>query len=222
MIGGGGMFEDRSDAGRRLALAMQKFRREEPIVLAIPRGGVEVGYQLARNLHAELDVVVARKLPYPQNTEAGFGAIAEDGSTFIFPGAFDIFSKQTINQIIHEQEDELYRRIGALRAGHPLPDVEGRTVILVDDGVAMGSTMRVCITLCKNRKAGKIIVASPVAGVQTAKELSALSDEVVILDTPANFCAVAQAYVNWYDVSDRKVIDIMHQWEYEKVQVIGH
>ena len=216
------MFVDRADAGRRLALAMKDYSAQEPVVLAIARGGVEVGYQVARNLQSQLDVIVARKLPYPQNSEAGFGAVAEDGSTFIFPSAFEIFSKQTINQIIHQQEDELYRRIGALRAGHPLLDIEGRTVILVDDGVAMGSTMRVCITLCKNRKAGKIIVASPVAGVQTAKELSALADEVIILDTPADFHAVAQVYLNWYDVSDREVIDIMQRWEYEKVQVIGY
>ncbi|MBW8015511.1 MAG: phosphoribosyltransferase [Planctomycetes bacterium] len=216
------MFEDRLDAGRRLALAMQNYQGEDVVVLAIARGGVPVGYQVARHLHAEFDIIVARKLPYPYNAEAGFGAVAEDGTTFIFPDAFDKFDQKTINEVIHQQTDELYRRINALRAGSPLINIEGKTVILVDDGIAMGSTMRVCVTLCKNRKAKKIVVGSPVSGMDTAKEFASLADDVIILDTPPDFRAVAQVYLNWSDVSDREVIDLVHQWEYEKQQVIGH
>jgi putative phosphoribosyl transferase len=216
------MFEDRLDAGRRLALAMQDYQGEDVVVLAIARGGVPVGYQVARHLHAEFDIIVARKLPYPHNPEAGFGAVAEDGTTFIFPDAFEKFDKESINDVLHEQQDELYRRINAMRAGTPLINIEGKTVILVDDGIAMGSTMRVCVTLCKNRKAKRIVIGSPVSGEDTAKEFSALVDEVVILETPADFHAVAQVYLNWSDVTDREVIDLVHQWEYEKHQVIGH
>jgi putative phosphoribosyl transferase len=216
------MFEDRLDAGRRLALAMQAYQGKDVVVLAIARGGVPVGYHVARYLHAEFDIVVARKLPYPHNAEAGFGAVAEDGTTFIFPDAFNKFDKETINDVIHQQQDELFRRIGALRAGNPLINIEGKTVIIVDDGIAMGSTMRVCVTLCKNRKAKRIVVASPVSSVETEKEFNAIADEVVILDTPSDFCAVAQVYLEWCDVTDREVIDLVHQWEYEKHQVIGH
>lgn len=216
------MFEDRLDAGRRLALAMQKYQGQDVVVLAIARGGVPVGYHVARQLHAEFDIVVARKLPYPHNAEAGFGAVAEDGTTFIFPDAFDKFDKETINDAIHLQQDELFRRIGALRAGNPLINIEGKTVIIVDDGIAMGSTMRVCVTLCKNRKAKRIVVASPVSSVETAKEFQAIADEVIVLETPADFRAVAQVYLDWCDVTDREVIDLVHQWEYEKHQVIGH
>jgi putative phosphoribosyl transferase len=216
------MFEDRLDAGRRLALAMQDYQGKDVVVLAIARGGVPVGYHVARYLQAEFDIIVARKLPYPHNSEAGFGAVAEDGSTFIFPGAFEKFDKEIINEVIHQQQDELFRTISALRAGTPLINIEGKTVILVDDGIAMGSTMRVCVTLCKNRKARKIVVASPVSAVETLNELEAVADDVVILDTPVDFHAVAQVYLNWSDVTDREVIDLVHQWEYEKQQVIGH
>lgn len=216
------MFEDRLDAGRRLALAMENYQGEDVVVLAIARRGVPVGYQVARYLHAEFDIVVARKLPYPHNAKAGFGAIAEDGTTFIIPDAFDKFDKETINGVIRNQQDKLYRRISALRAGNPLINIEGKTVILVDDGISMGSSMRVCVTLCKNRKAKKIVVAAPVSNAETAKEFAALVDEVIVLETPADFRAIAQVYLNWDDVGDREVIDLVHQWEYEKHQVIGH
>lgn len=216
------MFEDRLDAGRRLALSMQKYQGKDVVVLAVARGGVLVGYQVARYLHAEFDIVVARKLPYPHNAEVGFGAVAEDGTTFIIPDTFDKFSKETINDVIHQQQDELYRRIGALRAGNPLINMVGKTVILVDDGIEMGSTMRVCVTMCKNRKAKKIIIATPVATCETVNELSILVDEMIVLETPADFHTIAQAYLNWSEVGDREVIDLVHQWEYEKHQVIGH
>lgn len=216
------MFEDRLDGGRRLALAMEKYQGKDVVVLAIARGGVPVGYNVARYLHAEFDIIVARKLPYPHNSEAGFGAVAEDGTTFVFPDAFEKFDNAIINDMIHQQQDELYRRISALRAGNPLINIEGKTVILVDDGIAMGSTMRVCVTLCKNRKAKKIVVASPVCGEETVREFDSLVDEVIVLETPADYHSVAQVYLNWSDVSDREVIDLVHQWEYEKHQVIGH
>jgi len=220
--GGIEMFEDRLDAGRRLALAMKKYQGKDVIVLAVARSGVPVGYQVARHLHAEFDIIVAKKLPYPHNSQAAFGAVAEDGSTFVFPGTFEKFDKQTINNVIHCQQDKLYQRINALRAGIPLVNIENKTVILVDDGIEMGSTMRVCVTLCKNRRAKKIVIASPVSHVDAEKELSALVDEVIILQNPPDFHKVAQAYLNWDDLSDREVIDLVHQWEYEKQQVIGH
>ena len=216
------MFEDRADAGKRLALALQKYKSENPVVLAIPRGGVEVGYQVARHLHAQFDIVIARKLPFPDNPEAGFGALAEDGTCFIFQGAANQYGQYVIDHIIETQQEELYRRIGALRAGKPLVNIEGRTVILVDDGIAMGSTMHVCVTMCKNRKAKKIIVAAPVSSIKSKNDFSAIADDAVILVTPEDFFSVAQEYINWYDVSDRQVIDIIHQWEYEKHHVIGH
>jgi predicted phosphoribosyltransferase len=179
------------------------------LVLAIPRGGVEVAFEVAKYLKADLDILVARKLPYPDNPEAGFGAIAEDGSTFIFSDAKRWMPKDTINRIVEEQKKEIKRRIEVLRDGKALSQINGRTVILVDDGIAMGSTVRAGIMLCKNQGAAKIIVAAPVSGSRVALEIQELVDEVIVLEKPPFFRAVAQVYKTWYDVSDQEVLDIM-------------
>ncbi len=205
------MFKNRKDAGEKLAMALEKYRAENPLILAIPRGGVEVGLQVAKKLNADFSLIIARKLPFPDNPEAGFGAIAEDGSTFIFENVYYSLSGENIERIKKEQIAEIKRRINALREGEPLPEIKGRTVILIDDGIAMGSTMRAAIELCKNRKAGKIVVAAPVAGREVAEEIKRRADELVVLEIPAYFRAVAQAYEKWYDVSDEEVLDLLRE-----------
>jgi predicted phosphoribosyltransferase len=213
---GRNMFEDRKDAGQKLARALEEYRGRNVLVLAIPRGGVELGYQVAKYLQADLSILVSRKLPFPDNPEAGFGAVAEDGSTFIHRDAARWLSERIIDEIIRAQKQEIIRRIAVLRKGKPLPEMVNRTVILVDDGIAMGSTMRVSIMLCKNKKAGKIVVAVPVSGERVAEEIAGMVDEIVILEKPRPFRAVAQVYKNWYDVSDREVIETMEKWYSEK------
>jgi putative phosphoribosyl transferase len=203
------MFADRKDAGQKLARALENYREQKPLVLAIPKGGVEVGYEVAKHLGCEFSILIARKLPFPDNPEAGFGAVAEDGSTFINDYAARGLSQHTIDRILKQQRREIKRRIAALRKGRPLPQIADRTVILIDDGIAMGSTMRAAVSLCKNKKAKKIVVASPVAGPSTAAELARIVDDVVVLEKPPFFRAVAQAYVNWYDVCDEEVIRIL-------------
>ncbi len=210
------MFKDRKDAGKQLAQALESYQDENVLVLAIPRGGVELGYEVAKALNADFSLIVVRKLPYPDNPEAGFGAVAEDGSTFTFDQSVHTLPDETVERIVQQQREEVERRIEALRKGKPLPEIEGRTVILVDDGIAMGSTMRAAIALCKNQRAGKIIVASPVSSDRVKQEIRQLVDRVVILVTPPFFRAVAQVYQNWYDVSDREVLDIIETWEREK------
>lgn len=210
------MFEDRKDAGERLANALKKYKDKKVVVLAIPRGGIEVGYQVAKHLNAEFSVLVSRKLPYPDNPESGFGAIAEDGSIHIFENAKGWLSRETIDRIIEEQKKEIKRRIKVLRKGKPLPEIQDRIVILVDDGIAMGSTMIAAIMLCRNKKARKIIVATPVTGKETAEEIGKVVNEIIVLEKPKFFQAVAQVYRNWYDVSDEEVIEIMERWENEK------
>lgn len=205
------MFKNRKDAGEKLAKALEKYRTEKPIILAIPRGGVEVGLQVAAKLNADFSLIIARKLPFPDNPEAGFGAIAENGSTFIHGNAHYWLAGETIERIKQQQFAEIERRIKALRGGNPLPEITGRTVILIDDGIAMGSTMRAAIELCKNRKAGKIVVAVPVAGREVAEELQEKVDDFIVLETPAYFRAVAQAYERWYDVSDEEVLDLLRE-----------
>ena len=206
------MFEDRKDAGRKLAAALEQYKNSDVLVLAIPKGGVEIGYQVASHLDADFSLLISRKLPYPDNTESGFGAIAEDESIFINQNAALGIHPKIINEIIEYQKKEVKRRIKVLRNNRPLPDLRQRTVILVDDGIAMGSTMRAAIKLCRAAKAKKIIVAAPVAGESIADEIYKIVEEIVILEIPEFFYAVAQVYIDWHDVSDQEVLKIMEDW----------
>jgi len=207
------LFEDRKDAGKKLAKELARYKGKSVLVLGIPRGGVEVAYEVAKYLDAELSILVSRKLPLPFNPEAGFGAIAEDGSTLIQKDTYSWLSREEVEEIIREQKLEVDRRIKALRKAKPLPRIKGRIVILVDDGLAMGSTMKVSVNLCKNKEAGKIIVAVPVSGESTAREIGDMVDEIVVLEMPPFFQAVAQAYTNWRDVQDSEVIEILERWK---------
>ena len=179
------------------------------MVFAIPRGGVELGYEVSKVLDADFSLLICRKLPFPFNTESGFGAMAEDGSLYINELAAASVSHKEIEQIIIQQSIEIKRRIQTLRGGRPLPSIKGRSVILVDDGIAMGSTMHVAVELCRKKEAKRIIVAVPVASRQAIEKFSQIADEVVVLESPVNFHAVAQVYENWYDVSDEEVLDFL-------------
>ncbi len=211
------MFINRKDAGRQLAEALIEYKGTGVLVLAIPRGGVPVGIEVAKELEADFSLVITRKLPFPYNPEAGFGAIAEDGSNIIMRGASQNLSKAMIETIIRNQQEEIKRRIKVLRGGQPLPDIAGRIVILIDDGIAMGSTMRASIKLCENRGAEQIVVAAPVASPEVAHALEqkeSVSD-VAILLKPRFFRAVAQVYENWYDVPDHEVLELIKQFQKE-------
>lgn len=207
------MFKDRKDAGKRLAKALTKYKNGNTIILAIPRGGVEVGFEVAKHLGVNFNLLISRKLPLPYNPESGFGAISEDGSTFIFKEADMWLSAGEIERIKAEQSEEIKSRIQNLRGGEPLPDISDKKVVLVDDGLAMGSTIRASIMYCKNQEAFKIIVAVPVAGTRVVKEISKLVDDIVVLEQPTDFRAVAQVYENWHDVSDEEVLNILKEWK---------
>jgi len=207
------MFKDRKEAGNKLALKLDKYKNQNVLVLAIPRGGVEVGFEVAVYLNSDFDILVSRKLPIPYNPEAGFGAIAEDGSAYIYKDASLWVQKNEIERIKKEQINEIKRRIEVLRGGRPLTAVESRVIILIDDGLAMGSTMRASIQYCRNKNAKKVIVAVPVSGEDVFYEIKQLVDDAYILEMPYNFMAVAQAYLNWYDVTDEDVIELMEKWK---------
>ncbi len=209
------MFEDRKDAGKKLARALERYRNSDALVLAIPRGGVEVGYEVARHLGTDFSLLISRKLPFPDNPESGFGAIAEDGSLFLNEYAARAVPPATIRTIIRQQEEEIKRRTRILRNDEPLPSLRGRTVILVDDGIAMGSTMMAAIRLCRAAGAAQVIVAAPVGGERVTDEIARQADGIVVLDVPPIFYAVAQVYRNWYDVPDEEVMRIMSRWRAE-------
>ena len=212
------MFKDRRDAGKELSKELSHLRDENPFVLVVPRGGVPVGFEIAKALQSDFSLVISRKLPFPYNPESGFGALAEDGSSVILSQAFSIFSPETIEEIKNEQRKEIKRRIQVLRGGRPLPQIGNRVVILVDDGIAMGSTIRAAIKLIAKQNPKSLIVASPVSSPEVGKALEEkeVVDEVVILEQPQYFRAVAQVYENWRDISDYEVISIMKEWQREK------
>jgi predicted phosphoribosyltransferase len=166
------MFKDRKDACQQLGKSLAIYQGRKTIVASIPHGGVEVGYWVARRLNTDLTVIVVRKLPFPSNPEAGFGAIAEDGSTFLMQPYTTLLDPQTIDTIMQQQQREIQRQIRVLRQGRPPPDVTDQCVIVVDDGIAMGSTMQAAVGFCKNHHVAKIVVAAPVAGPSTAKRLA--------------------------------------------------
>jgi putative phosphoribosyl transferase len=167
-----------------MGAALKHSAGKDVLILGIPRGGVEVGCQVAEELSAEFSMLVVRKLPFPDNPESGFGAIAEDGSVYLHPEAASWLSPKDIDFIVHEQKKEIIRRIRVLRSGSPLPDMKGRHVILVDDGIAMGSTMQAAVMCCRNLKAKKITVAAPVASPNAVRLAAASADEVVTLLLP--------------------------------------
>lgn len=210
------MFTDRKDAALQLAKALEKYKDKNAVVLGIPRGGAETAYYVARHLHAELSLLISRKLGHPENPEYAFGAIAEDGSIYLNPSPSAELSDETIQEVVVEQKKEISRRIAILRQGKPLPKLKGRTVILVDDGIATGATIFAAIEMCKKQNAGKIIVAAPVSGYEMEEQLAEKADEVVILEKPEDYFAVSQAYLSFYNLSDEDAMKFMQLWEKEK------
>ena len=203
------MFKDREDAGKSLARKLEDIVNKTTLVMAIPRGGVPVAAQIHQILKVEMDLLISRKLPFPENPEAGFGAVAEDGSVYLIPGILHMVSTALIRQIVAEQKSEIQRRIRVLRGGRQLSDLTNRQVILVDDGIAMGSTVMVSIRCCRNLGAAFVIVAVPVASPRASEFISGMTDQFIVLEKPSNFHAVARFYENWFDLSDRDVANIL-------------
>lgn len=206
------MFRDRKEAGERLADALEQYRAQPGLlVLAIPRGGIEPGLIVAQRLQAGFSLIISRKLPLPYNPEAGFGAIAEDGSYNLLDNTR--LPAAEIERIKQEQIAVIRRRIKTLREGRDLPELFGKTVILIDDGLAMGSTMSTAIMLCRKQGAKRIVVAVPVSGSSTAEYIKSLADELIVIEIPPFFQAVAQVYENWHDVSDSDALQLLHEYE---------
>jgi putative phosphoribosyl transferase len=211
------MFIDRKDAAIQLAQALEKYKDTGAIVLGIPRGGSETAYYVARYLHAELAMLVARKLGHPANPEYAIGAIAEDGSIYINELAQQGISEDMIAHMVEKQKEEITRRIQLLRHGEPLPKLKDRTVLLVDDGIATGSTVFAAIRMCKKMGAGKIVVAAPVSGKEKKNKLLQEADEVVILEIPEAYSGVSQVYANFQNLTDEEALEFMEKWKQEQL-----
>jgi len=209
MVSEGRIFSNRSDAGIELGkLLSDRYKNKNALILGIPRGGVAIAYEIARMLNCELSVLVAKKIPHPENEEFAIGAIAEDGSFFLAPEASAI-DKTTIAGIMRHQQQEVRSRIQRFRNADGLPDMDARVVIIADDGIATGATIFPAIDVCRNRGAAKIIVAAPVAGEQAFEELSDRVDELVIAEHLERFYAVGQVYDDFHTMSDEEVITLL-------------
>lgn len=202
-------FIDREHAGRELGkLLAEKYRNKNALVLGIPRGGVIIACEVAEMLDAEVSVIITKKLPHPAQHELAIGAVAEDGSVFLTSAAREL-DPETIRQIHMEQTVEIRSRIQRFRNGRPLPAMQGRIVIIADDGIATGSTIVPAIKLCNSRKAAKVVVAAPVAGRNYLDDINMLSDEVVIVEQPDAFFSVGQVYEDFKNLSDAEVLSAL-------------
>jgi len=191
-------------------------KKEEPIILAIPRGGVVTGDVIASALNANLDVVVPRKLGAPYNPELAIGAVMHDGSYFLNTDVISMLrvSKEYIDAKICEQMKEIERRLMLFR-GSIEYDLQGKTVVLVDDGIATGATMFAAIQWVKKQKPKKLVIAVPVGPMETIDKLKKIADEVVTISSPVFFGAVGEFYQDFAQVSDNEVREIMIKHEYK-------
>jgi putative phosphoribosyl transferase len=200
-------FSNRRDAGRALATRLERFSTEEVIVLALPRGGVPVGYEVAMRLGAPLDVFVVRKLGVPGFEELAMGAIASGGVRILNREIVATLRipPDAIDAITEAEETELERRMLAYRGDTPPPVLAGRTVIIVDDGLATGASMRAALEAVRTLRPARTVVAVPVASKATCEELRELADEVICLSTPVPFGSVGAWYQDFSQTTDGEV-----------------
>jgi putative phosphoribosyl transferase len=205
-------FKDRTAAGRSVAGMLKQYKDSNAIVLAIPAGGVPVATEIARALGLELQVIPVSKVLFPWTTEGGYGAVAFDGTVWIDQAAVGNYSlkPEQIEKASAEARAKVERRNARLRANRPLPEL--KTVILVDDGIAAGSTMRTAIAALRKHGAGRIVAAVPTAHERSIEALRRLADEIVCPDIRGGMrFAVADAYEEWRDLSDDEVEAILQQ-----------
>jgi putative phosphoribosyl transferase len=207
----GGAFRDRADAGRQLAARLGHLRGRDVVVLGLPRGGVPVAAEVARVLGAPLDVVVVRKLGLPQQPELAMGAVGEGGVVVrvdqvvraggVLPAVFA--------GVEHRERAELERRLGHLRAVRPAVPLAGRTVVVVDDGIATGSTARAACAVVRAQGAAWVVLAAPVVACDSAEALAAEVDELAYVLSPQRFGAVGRHYADFGQTGDDEVLDLL-------------
>jgi len=208
----GDVLRDRLEAGRMLAARLKAYQNDPTgLILALPRGGVPVGYEISLALRLPLDVFIARKLGAPDNPEYAIGAVAETGSIHMnqqalrMMGGFSTASRY-FEEMVRTQREEIRRRQDLYRNGRPLPDLKDRTVLLVDDGIATGATFLASIEALRSLQVGRLIAALPVGPAETLNEIAKQVDKLIVLATPEPFYAVGNHYVDFRQVGDDEVV----------------
>lgn len=216
------LFKDRKDAGSRLASKLLQYKdRKDVIVLALPRGGVVTGYEVARILNCPLDVIIIKKIGFPGQEELAIGAVSETGAMVLNENivlSYGISKDYIENQRLHKQE-EISRRIALYRGGKGIPPLDGKVIILVDDGIATGATIKVAIAVLKKEKISRLVVAVPVASPDAEESIKKIVDEWVCLETPHDLRAIGYYYEDFDQVSDEEVIKIMKTNEKEQQEL---
>ena len=206
------IFKDRTDAGKQLAEKLVPYRdKADLIVLGLPRGGVTVAYEIAGALNCPLDILIVRKIGFPGNPELAAGAISETGTVVLnedIVAAYGV-SRAYLDRETARQKEEIARRITLYRGGKGVPPLAGKTVILVDDGVATGATAKAAISTLKQEKIAKLVAALPVASQEAEREIAPTVDEWVCLQTPAGFMAVGNYYYDFTQVEDDDVVAML-------------
>ena len=213
------LYRDRSDAGRVLATQLTAYaNRRDVLVLALPRGGVPVAYEVAKALHAPLDVFIVRKLGVPGHEELAMGAIATGGVCVLNEDVVQMLHipDRVIEAVIAKEQQELERREHLYRDDRPPPDVRNCTIILIDDGLATGATMRAAIKALRQQHPARLVVAVPVAAPPTCEELGAQVDEIICTKTPEPFYGVGYWYEDFSQTTDEEVHALLAQSEQEK------
>ncbi len=204
-------FENRVEAGRQLAEVLTKYEGRDVVVYALPRGGVVLGFEIAKRLGAPLDLVITRKIGYPGNEECAVCAVAEDGHMICDRSGASFLDQDWLrDQAEKEMQEAKRRRQVYLRGRQPLP-VEGKVAIIVDDGVATGLTVLLAIMELKHGHPKKVVVAVPVSSRDAAEKIRADADELIALDVPSSFVAVGEYYEQFPQLRDEEVIRLMEQ-----------
>jgi predicted phosphoribosyltransferase len=205
------VFENRVEAGRKLASELLDYTSKETIVVAIPRGGVVVGYEIAHKLQCFLDVIVPRKIGAPFNPELAIGAVTEDGTIILDVALVERLGvpKRFIQKESERERSEIKRRLNLYRGELSSPSLKDCNILIVDDGIATGSTIKAALASIRKRKPKKVLITVPVAPYSTVVELEKIADQVICLAIPEPFYAIGQFYRDFTQTSDQEVIRLL-------------